>query len=45
MDDQKKDHPDPKKTPHRNCLQQLQTHNVPADDMENTNGTNLGRDL
>ena len=41
MDDKRKDPPpiqnDPQKgIPH----QQLQTHNVPTDDVENTNGTN-----
>ena len=40
MDDKKKDHPGAKRLPKRNRLQQLQTHNMPTDDMENTNGTN-----
>ena len=40
MDNKRKDHPDPKKQPKWNCLQQLWTHNVPADDEENTNTTN-----
>ena len=31
MDDHRKAHSDPK----RNCLQQLQTYNVPTDDVEN----------
>ena len=42
MDDERKCHPDPKKkkNPKRNRPQQLQTYNVPTDDVENTNGTN-----
>ena len=36
MDDQRKDHPDPK----RNHSQQSLTHNVPTDDEENTNSSN-----
>ena len=36
----KKDHPDPKRLPKKNRLQQLQTYNVPTYDMKNTNGTN-----
>ena len=39
MDDQKKDDPDPQRPPKRNCPKQLQTYNVPTDDVENTNGT------
>ena len=38
MDDKRKDHTDPKRPARRNRLQQLQTHNVPTNDMENTNG-------
>ena len=38
MDDQKKDHIDPKRLPKRNRPKQLQTH-----DVENINGTNKGR--
>ena len=45
MDDQGKDRPDPKRLPRRNRPQQLQTHNVPTDDVENTNGTNYEGDL
>ena len=45
MDYQNKDHPDPKKTQKRNHPQQLQAHNVPNDDEENTNNTNKGGDL
>ena len=40
MDDQRKDHPDPKIPSKRNYPQELQTHNVPTDDVENTNGWN-----
>ena len=39
MDDQRKDHIDPK----RNHSKQLQTHNMPTYDVGNTNGTNKGR--
>ena len=28
-----------------NCSKQLQTHNLPTNDVENTNGTNKGKDL
>ena len=42
MDDGSKNHPDPKRTPKRKHPQQQQTHNVPTDDVENTNGTNKG---
>ena len=45
IDDQRKNHPDSKRTPKRNHPQQLQTHNVPINDVENTNGTNKGGDL
>ena len=45
MDDQREDHSSPKRPPQRNCPNQLYTHNVPTDDMENTNGTNYGEDL
>ena len=34
MDDQRKDKPDPKRPPKRNRFQQLQTHNVLADDLK-----------
>ena len=33
---------DPQKS---NCLQLLQTHNVPTNDVEKTNGTKKGEDL
>ena len=42
MGDQKKDHIDPERLPQRNHSKQLQTHNIPAHDMENTNGINKG---
>ena len=40
MGDKKKDNPDLKELP-----EQLETQNVPTDDVENTNGTNQGGDL
>ena len=40
MDDKRKDHPDPKTTPKRNHLRQLQAHNLSTDDVKNTNTTN-----
>ena len=45
MDDQRKDHIDPDRPPQKDRPKQLQTHNVPTYDVENTNGTNKGRDL
>ena len=45
MEDQRKDHIDPKGLTQGNCLIQLQTHNLPPDDVENINSTNNGRDL
>ena len=45
MDDQRKDHIDPKRPKQRNCPKQLQTHNLPTDDAENINSINKGRDL
>ena len=45
MDDQMKDHIDPKGPKQRNCFKRLQTHNLPTDDVENINSTNMGRDL
>ena len=45
MDDQRKDNPDPKRPPKRNRHQQLQTHNVPTTDVENTNDTDQRGDL
>ena len=40
MDDQRKDHHDPERSPQKDYSEQLQTHNVPTDDVENTNSTN-----
>ena len=45
MDDQKRDHLDPKGPKQRNSPKQLQTHNLLADDVKNINSTNKGRDL
>ena len=45
MDDQKKDHLDPKECKQRNRPKQLQTHNLLTDDVENINNTNKRRDL
>ena len=36
MNDKKKDHPYSKRPPKSNGPQQLQIHNVPTDDVENT---------
>ena len=45
MDDQRKDHPDFKKTPKKNSPKQLQPHNVSIHDEENTDSTNKRGDL
>ena len=45
MDDQRKNHIDPKGPKQRNRPKQLQTHNLPTDDVENINSTNKERDL
>ena len=54
MDDQRKDHPDPKRLPpqkkkkknqKKKSAEQLRTHYVPIDNEENINGSNLGGDL
>ena len=45
MDDPRKDHADPKRSPKKNCPQQLLTHIVPTEDVENTNDTNQWGDL
>ena len=37
MDEQRKDYIDPKRPPQRNCPKQLQTHNVPNYDVDNSN--------
>ena len=45
MDDLGKDYPDAKKRhSKRTHPQQLETHNVPTDDVENTDCTNIGGD-
>ena len=45
MNDQRKDHIDPKRPPQRNCPKQLQTHNMPTYYVANTDCINKGRDL
>ena len=40
MDDQRKDHIDTKRTKQRIRPKQLQTHNLPTNDVENINRTN-----
>ena len=45
MDDQRKNHNDPERPPQENRPEQQQIHNVPARDVENTNGSNKGGDL
>ena len=45
MDDQRNDNIDTKGPKQRNCPKQLQTHNVPTNDMENINSTNKGINL
>ena len=45
MDDQRKGQIDPKGPKQRNCSKQLQTHNLPTDDVEHINSTNKRRDL
>ena len=45
IDDQKKHHVDPKGRKQRNRSKQLQTHNLPTDDVENINSTNKERYL
>ena len=40
MDDQRKDHIDPKGPKQRNRSKQLQTHSLPTDDVQNINNTN-----
>ena len=42
MNDKRKDQTDLKGHPKNNCPQQMKTHNVPTDDMENANGINQG---
>ena len=43
IDDQKKNHIDTKGPKQRNHRKQLQTQNLPKDDVENINSTNKGR--
>ena len=43
MDDQRKNHIDPKEPKQRNHTKQLETHNLPADDVKNINSTNKRR--
>ena len=45
MDYQRKDHIDPKGPKQSNRSNQLQTQNLPSDDVENINSINNGRDL
>ena len=45
MDDQRKDHIDPKEFEQRHRSKQQQTHNLPTDDVENIKSTSKGRDL
>ena len=45
VDDPRKDHIDTKGLKQRNLPKQLQTHNLPTDDVENINSTNKERDL
>ena len=45
MDDQRKEHIDPKGPKQRNRSKQLQTHNLPINDTENINSTNKEKDL
>ena len=45
MDDQRKDHIDPKGPKQRNRSKQQQIHNLPTDDVENINSISKGRDL
>ena len=45
MDNQRKDHINTKGLKQRNRPKQLQTHNLPTNDVENINSTNKGRDL
>ena len=45
LDEQMKDYIDPKGPKQRTCSKQLQTDNLPTNDVENTNSTNMGKDL
>ena len=43
LDDQRKDYINPKGPQQRNCSKQLQTDNLPTNDVENTNSTDKGK--
>ena len=45
MDDQRKEHIDPKTSSEKNQPKKLQSHNMPTYDWKNTYDTNKGRDL
>ena len=45
LDDQRKDFIDPKVSKQRDSSKQLQTDNLPTNDLENTNSRNMGKDL
>ena len=45
VDDQRKNYIDTKGPKQRNRSKQLQTHNLPTNDVENINSTNKGRNL
>ena len=45
MDDKRKDYINPNGPKQRNWSKQLQTDNLPTNDVENTNSTNKGKDL
>ena len=45
MNDPRKDQPDSKTSPRTKHSSQLQTHNVPTEDVENPNSTNKDGDL
>ena len=45
INDQRKDHIDPKGHKQRNCSKRLQTHNLPTDDVEKINSTKKGSGL
>ena len=40
MGGQREEYTNPKRLPQRNSSNQLEIHNVPTDDVENTNSTN-----
>ena len=44
LDDQRKDYINPKELQERICSKQLQTYNLPANDVEDTNSTNKEKD-